>query len=46
MTADQILEIIDESLSANLDVTMGGISWKLVFAAANPVYQYRLQSDY
>ncbi|KAI1120159.1 putative cytochrome P450 monooxygenase [Nemania abortiva] len=46
MTADQVLQTIDESLYANLDVTTGGISWNLVFLAANPVYQDRLRSEY
>ncbi|KAI0107204.1 putative cytochrome P450 monooxygenase [Nemania sp. FL0031] len=46
MTVEQVLQTIDESLYANLDVTTGGISWNLVFLAANPVYQDRLRSEY
>ncbi|KAI8632621.1 putative cytochrome P450 monooxygenase [Xylariaceae sp. FL1651] len=45
MSADQMLQTIDESLYANLDVTTGGISWNLVFLAANPEYQDRLRSE-
>ncbi|KAI1176317.1 putative cytochrome P450 monooxygenase [Nemania sp. FL0916] len=46
MTVDQVLQTIDESLYANLDVTTGGISWNLVFLAANSVYQDRLRSEH
>ncbi|MCJ1380198.1 hypothetical protein MMC17_003301 [Xylographa soralifera] len=41
----QLLHTLDEMLFANLDVTMGGISWNLVFLAANPSVQERLRRE-
>lgn len=41
----QLLQTLDEMLFANLDVTMGGISWNLVFLAANPSVQERLRLE-
>lgn len=45
MTEDQLLQTLDESLYANLDVTTGGLSWNLVFLAAHPDVQDRLRSE-
>lgn len=42
ITQEQLLHTLDESLFANLDVTTGGISWVMVFLAANPDYPKRL----
>ena len=42
---EQLLQTIDEALFANLDVTIGGLSWNLVFLAANPVCQERLRTE-
>ncbi|PSK42016.1 Cytochrome P450 94C1 [Elsinoe australis] len=42
---ESILETLDETLFANLDVTLGGISWNLVFLAAHPDVQSRLRQD-
>lgn len=44
-TRDQIDQTIDEILFANLDVTMGGLSWNLVFLAANPDSQSELRDE-
>jgi cytochrome P450 len=45
MTEDQLLQTLDESLYANLDVTTGGLSWNLVFLGANPDVQGKLRSE-
>jgi cytochrome P450 len=45
ITQAQLLQTIDEMLFANLDVTMGGISWHLVFLAANPHIQDKLREE-
>lgn len=45
ITYEQLLHTLDESLFANLDVTTGGISWVLVFLAANPEYPRRLLDE-
>ena len=42
---EQLLQTIDESLFANLDVTIGGLSWNLVFLAAHPECQERLRAE-
>ena len=42
---EQLLQTIDEALFANLDVTVGGLSWNLVFLAANPACQERLRAE-
>ncbi|KAF2128306.1 cytochrome P450 monooxygenase [Dothidotthia symphoricarpi CBS 119687] len=42
---DAILQTLDEALFANLDVTLGGISWNLVFLAAYPDVQSRLRAE-
>ncbi|CAG8976232.1 hypothetical protein HYALB_00011997 [Hymenoscyphus albidus] len=41
----QALQTIDEMLFANLDVTMGGISWNLVFLAENGAAQDKLKAE-
>lgn len=45
ITQDQLSQTIDESLFANLDVTIGGISWNPVFLAAYPTHQQRLRDE-
>lgn len=45
MSEEQLLQTLDESLYANLDVTTGGLSWNLIFLAANPDTQARLRSE-
>ena len=45
LTRDQMLQTLDEILFANLDVTMGGISWILVFLAANRNSQNDLREE-
>ncbi|KAI1458185.1 putative cytochrome P450 oxidoreductase GliC-like protein [Annulohypoxylon moriforme] len=45
MTREQLLQTLDEMLFANIDVTMGGMSWTLVFLAANPAVQKILRSE-
>lgn len=42
MTRDQVLQTIDESLYANLDVGIGSVSWNLVFLACYPEIQQQL----
>ncbi|POR35290.1 Putative cytochrome P450 [Tolypocladium paradoxum] len=42
---ESILHTLDEALFANLDVTLGGISWNLVFLAAYPDVQSRLRAE-
>ncbi|MCJ1247525.1 hypothetical protein MMC30_004739 [Trapelia coarctata] len=45
ISEEQLLQTLDESLYANLDVTTGGLSWNLVFLAAHPDVQSRLRSE-
>ena len=45
LTYDQLLQTLDESLFANLDVTIGGLSWNPVFLAASPDSQERLRQE-
>ena len=45
ITREQLLQTLDEMLFANLDVTIGGISWNLLFLAANPDAQARLRRE-
>ena len=42
---EQLYQTIDEMLFANLDVTIGGMSWNPIFLAANPEYQERVRSE-
>ena len=44
-TREQLLQTLDEMLFANMDVTMGGVSWTLVFLAAYPTVQKALRSE-
>lgn len=41
----QALQTLDEMRSANLDVTMGCLSWKLVFLAENPSAQAQISAE-
>ena len=41
----QLLQTLDEMLYANLDVTLGGISWNLVFLAADKGVQDHLRDE-
>jgi cytochrome P450 len=45
LSEEQLLQTLDESLYANLDVTTGGLSWNLVFLAERFDVQSRLRSD-
>ncbi|KAI1758249.1 cytochrome p450 monooxygenase GliC [Xylaria castorea] len=45
ITREQLLQTLDEILFANIDVTMGGLSWTLVFLAAHPAVQKALRSE-
>jgi cytochrome P450 len=45
MTREQLLQTLDEILFANIDVTMGGLSWTLVFLAAHPAVQKALRAE-
>lgn len=45
LTREQLLQTLDEILFANIDVTMGGLSWALVFLAAHPDVQKALRSE-
>ncbi|KAJ2904206.1 hypothetical protein MKZ38_008536 [Zalerion maritima] len=45
VTREQLLQTLDEMLFANLDVTIGGISWNLVFLAANPRVQEQVRAE-
>ncbi|KAI9880684.1 MAG: hypothetical protein M1830_001317 [Pleopsidium flavum] len=42
---EQLYHTLDEMLYANLDVTIGGISWNLVFLAAHKETQTRLRRE-
>jgi cytochrome P450 len=42
LTIAQVLQTIDESLFANLDVGIGSVSWNLVFLACYPEIQEQL----
>ncbi|KAF2490807.1 cytochrome P450 monooxygenase [Lophium mytilinum] len=41
----ELLNTLDEMLYANLDVTIGGVSWNVVFLAAYPDFQARLRQE-
>ncbi|MCJ1366514.1 hypothetical protein MMC16_005643 [Acarospora aff. strigata] len=45
VTYEQLYHTLDEMLYANLDVTLGGISWNLVFLAAHPSTQTALRAE-
>ncbi|KAF5617465.1 cytochrome P450 monooxygenase monooxygenase [Fusarium sp. NRRL 25303] len=42
MNQEHLLHTLDETLFANLDVTLGAISWNLVFLATYPEHQRRI----
>lgn len=45
ITMEQLLQTLDESLYANLDVTTGALSWNLVFFAAHPEVQNKVRAE-
>ncbi|KAL8723170.1 MAG: hypothetical protein Q9181_007340, partial [Wetmoreana brouardii] len=45
ITHEQMYQTLDEMLYANLDVTLGGISWNVVFLAANHDVQTSLRAE-
>lgn len=45
ITHEQMYQTLDEMLYANLDVTLGGISWNVVFLAANRAAQASLLAE-
>lgn len=45
MKREELLQTLDEILFANLDVTMGGISWALMFLAADSTFQAELRQE-
>lgn len=45
ITHEQMYQTLDEMLYANLDVTLGGISWNVVFLAANCEAQASLLAE-
>ncbi|KAI0452596.1 cytochrome P450 [Xylaria acuta] len=42
---EELLQTLDEMLFANLDVTMGGLSWPLLFLAANHHVQDQVRQE-
>ncbi|OTB11239.1 hypothetical protein K445DRAFT_322235 [Daldinia sp. EC12] len=45
MSREELLQTLDEMMFANIDVTMGGMSWTLVFLATHPAVQKALRSE-
>ncbi|OAG08648.1 cytochrome P450 monooxygenase [Paraphaeosphaeria sporulosa] len=45
ITTKELLHTLDEMLYANLDVTIGAVSWNVVFIAAYPGIQTRLRQE-
>ncbi|KAI1643799.1 putative cytochrome P450 oxidoreductase GliC-like protein [Daldinia loculata] len=45
MSREELLQTLDEMMFANIDVTMGGMSWTLVFLATHPTVQKALRSE-
>ncbi|KAI1468200.1 putative cytochrome P450 oxidoreductase GliC-like protein [Daldinia caldariorum] len=45
MSREELLQTLDEMMFANIDVTMGGMSWTLVFLATHPGVQKALRSE-
>lgn len=45
VTREQLLQTLDEILFANIDVTMGGLSWTLVFLATHAATQDALRAE-
>jgi cytochrome P450 len=46
ITIDEMLQTVDEMLFANLDVTIGALSWNVVFLAAFPDTQQRVREEF
>ncbi|RMZ66214.1 cytochrome P450 monooxygenase [Pyrenophora seminiperda CCB06] len=45
ISPESLYQTLDEMLFANLDVTMGAISWNLMFLAANPDTQDQIRDE-
>ncbi|KAL9084057.1 MAG: hypothetical protein Q9165_008258 [Trypethelium subeluteriae] len=45
ITREQLYQTLDEILFANLDVTMGGVSWSIVHLAANVKVQDKIRQE-
>ncbi|KAK6199696.1 hypothetical protein LQW54_009950 [Pestalotiopsis sp. IQ-011] len=45
LDSEALLQTLDEMLFANLDVTMGGISWNLLFLAAHKDVQEQIRQE-
>ena len=45
ITHEQVYQTLDEMLYANLDVTLGGIAWNVVFLAANRKAQDEVRNE-
>lgn len=45
ISEEQLLQTLDESLYANLDVTTGALSWNLVFLASSPPTRQRVRDE-
>ena len=45
ITHEEMYQTLDEMLYANLDVTLGGISWNVVFLAASDHVQHSLRAE-
>lgn len=45
LSTDELLQTLDEMIFANLDVTVGGISWNLLFLADNLEVQAQLREE-
>ncbi|KAI8957382.1 putative cytochrome P450 oxidoreductase GliC-like protein [Daldinia sp. FL1419] len=45
MSREELLQTLDEMMFANIDVTMGGMSWTLVFLATHPAVQKALRNE-
>jgi cytochrome P450 len=46
ITSDELLQTLDEMLFANLDVTMGGLSWNLLFLASDAKVQHAIREEW
>lgn len=46
ISSDQLLQTLDEMLFANLDVTMGGLSWNLLFLASDAKVQDAIRDEW
>ena len=45
ISEEELLQTLDEILRANLDVTMGGLSWTLVYLASNQSAQSKFRNE-